>query len=101
MSFGALLLMSDLVLAFGVEFPQLYTHAWLVKLDALFVRALRGADGVLADRLDAARAKPSALDVKAESELLLAVAPHLEDFLAELFGIKSAVRASFLHIIVG
>ena len=85
--------MSDLVLAFGVEFPQLYTHAGLVKLDALFVRALRGADGVLADRLDAARAKPSALDVKAESELLLAVAPHLEDFLAELFGIKSAVRA--------
>ena len=35
----------------------------------------------------AARAAPDGLDRKAESDLLVDLAPHLEDFLGELFGI--------------
>ncbi len=41
----------------------------------------------------AARAAPDTLDRKAEPTLLIAVAPHLEDFLAGLFGIASEVQA--------
>ena len=41
----------------------------------------------------AARNDPESLEPKAEAELLLAVAPHVEDFLATLFGIESEVRA--------
>ncbi len=45
------------------------------------------------DRLARARAEPDALAAKDESALLIDLAPHLEDFLAELFGIEDAVRA--------
>ena len=55
---------------------------------------LRAADAALAERLArGARAAPAALDRGAESELLIALAPHLEDFLARLFGIEAEVRA--------
>ena len=47
----------------------------------------------LASRLIAAREKPSGLDAKAESGLILEIAPHLDDFLAELFGIQAEFRA--------
>jgi len=36
---------------------------------------------------------PSSLDNKAESALILEIAPHLDDFLADLFGIQSEFRA--------
>src|SRR5258708_11651216 len=38
------------------------------------------------------RAEPDALDHKAESDLLVDLAPHLEDFLGDLFGIGGEVR---------
>ena len=59
----------------------------------LFVAHLQAADAALAARLAAARANPDALDRKDESELLIALGPHLEDFLAALFGIETEVRA--------
>ena len=40
----------------------------------------------------AARAKPEALERKGESDLLIALGPHLEDFLAALFGIAGDIR---------
>ena len=40
-----------------------------------------------------ARRAPDALGNLAEGELLIALAPHLEDFLASLFGIEDEVRA--------
>ena len=40
-----------------------------------------------------ARADPGALDARAHSDLLIAAAPHLEDFIAELFGIRAEVAA--------
>ncbi len=45
------------------------------------------------ERLHAARAEPDALAAKAEADLLLALAPHVEDFLGTLFGIVPEVRA--------
>src|SRR4029077_3843321 len=39
------------------------------------------------------RADPDALDHRAESDLLVDLAPHIEDFLGDLFGIAGEVRA--------
>jgi NADPH-dependent glutamate synthase beta subunit-like oxidoreductase/NAD(P)H-flavin reductase len=79
----------SLSLAFGFQFPQLYTQAGVAAVDARFLTHLGGTDPALQERLLTARRNPAALPAKAESELLLAVAPHLEDFLAELFGIQA------------
>jgi len=79
-------------LAFGLDFSDLYRRNGLLRLDAAFVRALEAVDGALGQRLLEARADPSALALKQESELLIALAPHVEDFIAELFGIGAEVR---------
>ncbi|MEP7181671.1 MAG: FAD-dependent oxidoreductase [Betaproteobacteria bacterium] len=81
-----------LTLAHGVAFADLYSAAGAARIDALFVDHLNGADAALAGRLAAARATPDALDRKAESGLLIAVGPHVEDFIAVLFGIEPEVR---------
>src|SRR6185369_2447728 len=62
------------------------------RLDRAFLDHLREGDAALAERLIAGRTDPSALPAKAESELLIAIGPHLEDFLADLFDIESDVR---------
>ena len=79
--------------AHGVSFADLYSVAGAQRIDALFLAELRSADASLARRLEDARRDPSALARKAESELLIGLAPRLEDFLAELFGIAAEVRA--------
>jgi len=80
-------------LAFGLDFAALYTRDGALALDARFVEALQASDAGLSDRLQAARRDDAALDHKAASDLLIALAPHLEDFLAQLFGIEREVRA--------
>src|SRR5665213_1247186 len=80
-------------LAHGLHFDDLYIDAHLMRVDDAFRRMLADADAALAARLDAARADPDSLARLAESQLLIGVAPHLEDFLAVLFGIESDVRA--------
>jgi NADPH-dependent glutamate synthase beta subunit-like oxidoreductase/NAD(P)H-flavin reductase len=82
-----------LALGFGVEFPDLYRRDGLVALDRAFVDALGAADAALRDRLQAARADPTTLTAKDESALILALAPHLERFLAALFGIENELDA--------
>src|SRR6266498_622204 len=84
---------SMLKLDFGFSFRDLYSTAGLQRLDAAFVAWLRPADAALAARLASARADPDTLGRKEESELLIALAPHLEDFLAQLFGIESEMTA--------
>jgi len=79
--------------AFGLRFEDLYARDGLVRLDAEFLKYLEESDGPLAARLVAGRSNPAALAAKAESDLLLSVAPHLEDFVARLFGIEAEVRA--------
>ncbi len=78
----------SLSLAFGLAFEDLYDPAGLERLDGEFVSALAEADAGLAARLAAARANPAALAYKEEADLLIAVAPHLDRFVARLFGIE-------------
>jgi NADPH-dependent glutamate synthase beta subunit-like oxidoreductase/NAD(P)H-flavin reductase len=78
---------------FGLEFPELYTRPGLLRLDAAFLDFLGTSDSGLRARLESARAAPGRLTAREESELLIAVATHLEDFTAELFGIKAEVQA--------
>jgi NADPH-dependent glutamate synthase beta subunit-like oxidoreductase/NAD(P)H-flavin reductase len=78
-----------LKLALGLSFAELYQRDGLARLDAGFLDFLSSADSVLGERLHAARANPANLDAKAESALILEIAPHLDDFLAGLFGIES------------
>jgi hypothetical protein len=77
----------DLSLAFGLRFEDLYERQGLETLDSRFLARLREADGTAAERLLAARADPSSLAVRDEAEMLIAIAPHVDRFVAELFGI--------------
>src|SRR6266850_1037547 len=78
-------------LGFGVSFPDLYEREGLMRLDRAFVAHLAEADRSLADRLTAARAQPPS--GASESELLIALAPHVEDFIAKLFHIEREAAA--------
>ena len=85
--------MSGLKLAHGLAFEALYTREGCLELDGLFCRRLKENDVALFNRLMAARAEPEALGAKAEGDLAIALAPELEDFLAELFGIEAELAA--------
>ena len=80
-----------LKLAQGVAFADLYLAAGASKVDLLFIAHLEAADAALASRLATARADPDALARKDESSLLIALGPHVEDFLGSLFGIEGEV----------
>ena len=75
-------------LAFGLKFEDLYDRDGLLRLDAAFLSFL---EAPLQERLAGARKNPPA--AKEESELLIALASHVEDFIAKLFGIEAEARA--------
>src|SRR5207248_8578204 len=81
-----------LKLAYGLSFAELYERDGLVRLDAAFLDHLGAAESALRPQLEAARATDT-LDPKAESALIIEIAPHLDDFLAKLFGIEAEFRA--------
>src|SRR5690242_390264 len=85
--------MTELALQHGLNFPDLYDRDGLMRLDRAFVAHLAATEAALHERLMAGRADPEALDRKTESDLLVELAPHLEDFLGDLFGIAGEVRA--------
>ena len=78
-----------LKLAHDLEFTDLHRRAGLERVDAAFLAHVAAVDAPLHAALLGARAHPEALAPKAESELLIALAPHLEDFTARLFGIEA------------
>jgi NADPH-dependent glutamate synthase beta subunit-like oxidoreductase/NAD(P)H-flavin reductase len=80
-------------LAHGLSFAELYGRDGLAKLDGAFLGFLAASDAALTPRILAARENPESLDAKAESALILEIAPHLDDFLADLFGIQAEFRA--------
>ena len=80
-------------LAHGLSFAELYGRDGLARLDGAFLDFLGASDAALMPRLLAARENPESLDAKAGSALILEIAPHLDDFLAELFGIQAEFRA--------
>ncbi|HYZ40627.1 MAG TPA: pyridine nucleotide-disulfide oxidoreductase, partial [Stellaceae bacterium] len=84
--------MTDLVLQYGFSFTDLCDREGLIRLDRAFVAHLAETDVGLHDRLMAARRDPNALERLEESTLLVDLAPHLEDFIGELFGIEGEVR---------
>jgi NADPH-dependent glutamate synthase beta subunit-like oxidoreductase/NAD(P)H-flavin reductase len=82
-----------LKLAHGLAFADLYRRDGLARIDSLFLASLAAANADLKSRLLAARADPGALAAKDESGLILELAPYLDDFLAELFGISAEFAA--------
>ena len=84
---------SSLRPAFGLSFEDLYRREGLVRLDAEFLVRLASRDAVLAARLVAARGNPAGIAPKDESSLLLDLAPHLDTFVGELFGIEEELAA--------
>src|SRR5690242_9084386 len=84
--------MPNLVLQHGLSFADLYDREGLVRLDRAFVAHLAESDVGLHDRLMTARRDPDAVERLEESNLLVDLAPHLEDFLGGLFGIGAEVR---------
>ena len=79
-----------LKLGFGFEFKDLYDTAALARMDARFLEFL---DPELRERLANGRANTAAMAVKDQSQLIIDVAPHLEDFVGELFGITHSLNA--------
>ena len=84
--------MNTLTLSFGLRFEDLSTHEGLARLDAIFLDELRETAPPLRDRLLEARRNPASLAAKATSELIVELAPHVEDFVGTLFGIESELR---------
>ncbi|MBS0326153.1 MAG: FAD-dependent oxidoreductase, partial [Proteobacteria bacterium] len=82
-----------LALAFGFGFTDLYRQQGLEGVDRAFLDFAAAADPALRDPLVAARADPGALSAKEESALILELAPHVERFVAVLFGIVDDVAA--------
>jgi NADPH-dependent glutamate synthase beta subunit-like oxidoreductase/NAD(P)H-flavin reductase len=79
------------MLGFGMAFADLYRRDGLVRLDQAFLNFLQEGEPMLRARLDHARSDPDSLDRKAESALLIEIAPWMEDFIARLFGIQKEV----------
>jgi NADPH-dependent glutamate synthase beta subunit-like oxidoreductase/NAD(P)H-flavin reductase len=75
-------------LAFGLQFEDLYTRDGLLRVDDAFLSFL---DLELKNKLLNARENP--FSGKTESELLIVLAPHVEDFIAKLFGIQTEAQA--------
>ena len=75
-------------LGFNITFEDLYERDGLIRVDQAFLGFL---DSGMRDRIvDARKTFPAK---KQEAELLVALAPHVEDFLAKLFGIEAEARA--------
>ena len=81
----------SLTLGFDLRFADLYGRDGLVRLDGQFVDFLKAQSPELHNRLMTARAAPEPLAGKPESDLIVELAPVLEEFIAELFGIAPEV----------
>src|ERR1700691_902170 len=80
-------------LGFGLHFEDLYARDGLLRLDGAFLKQLLASDVGLHVQLVDARVNPGSRTAKEQSELVIALAPHVEDFLGELFGIAKEVEA--------
>ena len=80
-------------LGFGIRFEDLYNREGLVRLDAAFLHHLAAAAPDLQKKLIAARTTLTPLAARDQSDLIIAIAPYLEDFIGELFGISNELEA--------
>jgi NADPH-dependent glutamate synthase beta subunit-like oxidoreductase/NAD(P)H-flavin reductase len=81
-----------LTLSFGFGFGDLYNRDALVRLDAVFLSQLQESEPDLHSRLLLARENPPSLTLKQSSDLIVAIAPHLEDFIGRLFNIEKSLH---------
>ncbi len=84
---------ATLNLKYQLTIADLYCRDGLLKLDHEFLAFLNQGDHALHHKLINARIHPDTLAPKDESALLIEIAPWLEDFLADLFGIENEVKA--------
>jgi NADPH-dependent glutamate synthase beta subunit-like oxidoreductase/NAD(P)H-flavin reductase len=84
--------MSELNLKFDVKFEDLYETSGLSKLDGKFINYLKQANVDLYNQLVAVRRDNSSMEKKDVSNLLIEIAPYLEDFISELFLIETEVK---------
>jgi len=80
-------LTEQLRLGFGFSFQDLYDQEALARLDGVFLSHLQAADAALHESLLAARNA-----TQNDSKLIVELAPYLEDFIGELFGISPELR---------
>jgi NADPH-dependent glutamate synthase beta subunit-like oxidoreductase/NAD(P)H-flavin reductase len=93
---------AELNLPYGLSFQDLYAREGLLKLDQAFLEFLAASAPELKQQLESARANPEALSSKQESDLLIALGPDVDRFLANLFGIEGEVEAlSARHLELG
>ncbi|MCP4286652.1 MAG: FAD-dependent oxidoreductase [Gammaproteobacteria bacterium] len=83
--------MPELTLGFDLEFGDLYELKGITRVDDVFLGYLRKRDPDLVERLEAGRREKP--DAKTESQLLIDAGPHVESFLAELFGISRELES--------
>jgi NADPH-dependent glutamate synthase beta subunit-like oxidoreductase/NAD(P)H-flavin reductase len=82
-----------MILGFGLSFADLATREGLMRLDRAFLERLVSEDAALYARLLKARAAPESISTLDESELVVALGPHLDAFVAMLFDIEEATLA--------
>ncbi len=80
-------------LGFDMNFTDLYRRDGLLKLDQTFLDFLQEGDLELCSRLKHARTHSGSLNAKDESNLLIAIAPWVDDFISKLFSIESEVQS--------
>ncbi|MEO5573152.1 MAG: pyridine nucleotide-disulfide oxidoreductase, partial [Gammaproteobacteria bacterium] len=78
----------------GFSYPDLFQVEGLQRLDQNFLERLCAQDEALHAQLIQYRAAERPFTALEISELLLACAPHVEDFIAELFGIEAELEQS-------
>lgn len=83
---------ATLLLPFGLSFHDLYRRDGILQLDARFLAQLGELNPQLHARLLAAREIPPGAHTKESSELIIALAPYLEDFIGQVFGIGTELR---------
>jgi NADPH-dependent glutamate synthase beta subunit-like oxidoreductase/NAD(P)H-flavin reductase len=77
---------------FDIALDELYSRDGLLKIDGLFTDELKHTDVELFNRLMAGRADHAALSDKDHSQLLIDLAPHVEDFVGSIFGIREEIQ---------
>ena len=80
-------------LGFDLSFADLYERDGLSRVDHAFLQELAASDVGLHVRLLAAREAPDTLQAKAHSQLLIELAPQVDDFIGALFSIRPQITA--------
>lgn len=75
----------------GILITETYQIKNLKKLDDDFLSFLQSANQELYSQLITARENPQSIERKAESNLLINIAPYLEEYLATEFGIENKI----------